>query len=247
MKKLFILMLFFSLAGYGKANLFEEGNRAYAEGNYQEAIEKYRSILDQGQTAPAVHYNLANAHYKLNHIASSIYHYEKALQLDPGDEDIRNNLVFAQNMTIDDIEPAPAVGFSALFEEKTAVLDISGWAWMGIFFMLLFVVFFMGYYFSRKPLVKRILFIGGIFLMLCGVASVVVGYAKQDLQEERSFAVIFSEEAEVRSEPTTRSPEIFTLHEGTKIRVLEDFQGWTKIRIPNGNQGWMEDIHFKRL
>lgn len=246
MKKILILFIFLGLTGYGQSDLFEEGNSAYAEGNYQEAIEKYRSILDQGQTAPAVHFNLANAHYKLNHVASSIYHYEKALQLAPGDEDIRNNLAFAQNMTIDDIEAVPETGFSAIFEDKAA-LDISEWAWLGIFFMFLFVVCFLGYYFSRKPVVKRILFILGLFFLLLGIAAVAVGYTKQDIQEKRSFAIIFSEEAEVRSEPNTRSPEVFNLHEGTKVRILEEFQGWTRIRIQNGNQGWMEEVHFKRL
>lgn len=241
-----LLIMFLGLAGYGQNDLFEGGNSAYAEGNYQEAIEKYRSILDQGQTAPAVHFNLANAHYKLNHVASSIFHYEKALQLAPGDEDIRNNLAFAQNMTIDDIEAVPQTGFSAIFEEK-AVLEISEWAWIGIFFMFLFVGCFLGYFFSRRPIVKRIMFIAGLFFLLLGVAAVAVGYTKQDIQENRSFAIIFSEEAEVKSEPNSRSPEVFSLHEGTKVRILEDIEGWSKIRIQNGNQGWMEADHFKRL
>ena len=91
----------------------------YNEGKYAEAISLYESILATKKHSAALYFNLANAHYKLNHIAPSIYYYEKALQLNPNDSDIKNNLAFAQNMTIDAINDVPEVGFSKLINNTT--------------------------------------------------------------------------------------------------------------------------------
>ena len=64
----------------------------YNQGKYAEAIDKYKAILETKNHSAALYFNLANAHYKLNNIAPSIYYYEKALQLAPNDPDIKNNL-----------------------------------------------------------------------------------------------------------------------------------------------------------
>lgn len=248
MKKLIYLLLFISAPLFAQeSSLFEEANAAYAAGNYEEAIEKYNRILDNGETAVAVHYNLGNAHYKLNNIAPSIYHYEKALQLDPRDEDVRNNLVFAQNMAIDAIEEAPQSQFESWIRSGLLSLSGSGWAWISIFLMLLFVGFFLAYLFSRKPLLKRVFFISALGFFIIAIGTVFMGYSRQEMVESESFAIVFSEEAPVRSEPSSRSEEAFVLHEGTKVEVLENFQDWTKIELINGSQGWIEQQNIKML
>ena len=248
MKKLLYLLLFFSTAVFAQeTSLFEEANAAYAEGNYEQAIEKYNEILENGETAVAVHYNLANAHYKLNHVAPSIYHYEKALQLAPRDEDVRNNIVFAQNMAMDAIEETPQSQFSSWIRSGYTLFSISGWGWMGVIFMLLFAALFLAYYFSSKPVLKRSFFIASLFCIVLAIASVFMGYSRQNFEENQDHAIIFSEEAEVLSEPNPRGSEVFVLHEGTKVEVLEDFQGWSKIELANGNQGWIQQEAFKRL
>ena len=248
MKKLFFyILVLFSVNLFAQADLFEEANAAYAEENYNEAIEKYEQILENGETAAAVHFNLANAHYKLNHVAPSIYHYEKALQLAPADEDIENNLQFARNMALDVIEESPETGFSRWLNSVTSIFTLSGWAWAAVNCMLLFVLLFLLFYFSRKPLPKRIFFISGILFLILAVTSVGLGYTKANVEANENEAIVFAEEVSVRSEPDERGPEVFVLHEGSKVEVLEDFQGWKKIELSNGNQGWMRSENLKIL
>lgn len=248
MKKLFYLLILVSGSLFAQSEkLFEEANAAYAEGDYEEAIEKYNEILSNGETAAAVHFNLGNAHYKLNNIAPSIYHYEKALQIAPNDEDVRNNLEFAQNMAVDAIDEAPQSQFSNWIRSGYTLFSTTGWGWIGIAFMLLFVCLFLAYFYSRRPLMKRILFISGVVFLLLAIASVFVGYSRQEMIENEDYGIVFSEEAGVRAEPNLRSDEIFYLHEGAKVEILEDFQEWSRIRLANGNQGWMQSEHFRRL
>lgn len=248
MKKILYLLLFFNAGLFAQSPaLFEEANAAYADGKYEEAIEKYNQILENGETAVAVHYNLANAHYKLNHIAPSIYHYEKALQMAPEDEDVQNNIVFARNMALDAIEETPETEISGWMRTGFSAFSISGWGWAGIAFMVLFVAFFLSYYFSSRTLMKRIFFIAAMVCVVFAIGSVIMGYSSKNFQESQDFAIIFSEEVEVRNEPNSRGSEAFILHEGTKVEVLENFQEWSKIELANGNQGWMLQESFKRL
>src|SRR5690606_15485144 len=100
-KLLFIIILWTIPVSAQNESLFEKANSAYNGGAYETAISNYEQILENGETSAALYYNLANSYYKLNNLAPSIYYYEKALQLNPNDSDIKNNLEIAQNLVID--------------------------------------------------------------------------------------------------------------------------------------------------
>src|SRR5690606_26947620 len=109
-KLIFLFILFGYISQAQNSDLFEKGNAAYNDGDYETAVTSYETILQAGETSSELYFNLANSYYKLDRVAPSIYFYEKALQLDPNDSDIRNNLSIARNMVIDDIEEEKASG-----------------------------------------------------------------------------------------------------------------------------------------
>ncbi|MFD1094643.1 tetratricopeptide repeat protein [Salegentibacter chungangensis] len=227
--------------------LFEEANAAYAEGNYQTAVDKYEQVLENGEASAELYYNLGNAHYKLNHIAPSIYNYEKALKLDPGNADAKNNIEFARNMTIDDIPVSEETGLRKMVNGLISVFSFNTWAKLAVLFSFLFVAGFIAYYFSRSPLKKRMFFAGSIaFLIICA-GSVFFAFAQQGIQQNNQYGIVFSEEAPVRTEPNLRVDESFMLHEGTKARLLEDYQEWVKIELADGTQGWINETDLKKL
>lgn len=249
MKKLILFsFLMLSFSGFAQNDkLFEEGNSAYQSGDYEAAIKKYEAILDNGETSAEVYFNLGNAHYKMNHVAPSIYYYEKALQLDPADEDIKNNIEFARNMAIDDIEEIEQTGFSQWYNSLISSFSYATWAVLAIIFSVFFVALFLLYYFSYKSLYKRLFFSGAILSIVLCVVSVIFAFQQQSYIQNNQFAIIFSEEVEVRNEPTLRAEASFELHEGTKARVLEDYQEWSRIELSNGAQGWVNSAEIKML
>ncbi len=249
MKKLVLIFLVFvsALAQAQNPTLFEEANEAYANDDFETAINKYEEILENGETSVATYYNLGNAHYKLNNVAPSIYYYEKALQLDPTDEDVQNNIEFARSMTIDDIPVVEETGFQKRINQFLSTFSYNTWAYFSIALSIIFVVVFLFYYFSRKPLIKRTLFGVAIFIFLLGGISVFFAFHQQEIQFNNQFAIIFTEEAAVKNEPSERAETAFSLHEGTKAKVLEDYQGWVKLELSNGTQGWIENNNLKRL
>lgn len=246
MKKLLFLILLLALpVAAQNESLFEKGNSAYNEGNYEAAINNYEQILENGETSADLYYNLANSYYKLNDLAPSIYYYEKALQLDPNDRDIKNNLAIAQNLVIDDVSAGEPSGLFGFWQNFTSVFSFNGWGWVAIIFSFLFAVLFVVYYFSNKTLVKRIMFTISMVCIFLAVLSLVFAFQQKSGISNNDYAIIFSQEAPVREEPTLRSTESFYLHEGTKIKIIERYQDWIKFELPNGLQGWMDKSEVK--
>ncbi len=248
MKILVHIALLFSLTVAGQnETLFEEANALYNQDRFAEAIVKYEKILSSEEHSAEVYYNLANAHYKLSNIGPSIYYYEKALLLSPNDWDIKNNLAFAQNMTIDAIEPLPQTGMSRFFGNILNKLSADGWAIASILLMALFIILFLGYYFSANTSKKRLAFTASIVSIIFSVISVVFAFQVKGVADGNDPAIVFSERSSVRSGPKLSDEEVFVLHEGAKVQVLDEFDNWNKIRIADGKTGWLPSSDIKLL
>lgn len=227
---------------------FNKANSLYNNGQYQEAISVYESILDEGFHSAELYYNIANAYYKLNSIAPSIYYYEKALLLKPNDKDIKNNLAYAQNMTIDAIENIPEIGFSKFMKSVINLLSFDTWSILSIGFSVFSVVLFLIYYFSYSTLRKRLMFLGSLTAFFLMLISLFLAFQNYNLELKNNPAIIFSQESQVRTDPNLRSENVFILHEGTKIQVLELYkEEWAKIKIANGKTGWISSEDFKTI
>ena len=173
--------------------VFNEGNTLYNQGKYAEAIKKYEALLDKNEHAVALYFNLANAHYKLNNIAPSVYYFEKAKLLSTDDKDIENNLVFAQNMTVDAIDTFPEVGFSRIFKNIVNTFSSDSWAKLAISGILVFVLFFLLYHFTSATSQKRVAFVISVLGFLVAVFSLVIAFQKNNLEIKNNPAIIFAQ------------------------------------------------------
>lgn len=219
--------------------LFKNATTDYNEGRYEEAAAKYEEILEGGKHSAALYYNLGNTYYKLNRIAPSIYYYEKALLLDPGDPEIRNNLAFAKNMTLDDITEVPQTGLSRLLERTTGLMTFDQWAYLAVVFIFLFVFLYIAYYYLRYATQKRLAFITSLVFLFLSLFALVFAYIQFNNFKAEQPAIIFAPEVAVKSEPNDRSEAAFVLHEGTKVQVLEQLNEWKRIQLADGSTGWI--------
>lgn len=242
-----LAILFSSIIIAQNEALFNKANALYNEGKYQDAIDKYTAILDSGQHSAALYFNLGNSHYKLNNIAPSIYYYEKALQLSPNDQEIKNNIAFAQNMTIDAIDVIPEAGFSKIIKSITNLTSFENWAKLSIVFVILFVILFLIYYFTYAGNKKRLAFVGSFLSIFLVIMTVTLAFKKLNLDKSNRPAIVFAKEAQVKSEPNLRSSEAFKLHEGTKVQILDTVNNWKKVKLTDGKSGWISNEDIKEL
>lgn len=242
-----LLFLFSCFLSAQNETLFEEGNTFYNNGKYNEAIEKYEDIINSDQHSAEVYFNLGNAHYKLNHIAPSIYYYEIALQLDPKDKEVKNNLSFAKNMTIDAIETVPEIGISRFTRKAINIFSFEIWAYLSVFFMILFVILFMTYYFTVRTRTKRFSLVSSLSSILLSLVLLIFAFKKDSIDKKYNPAIVFSQESLVRTDPNLSGEEAFRLHEGTKVQVLDTANNWTEILLVDGKTGWIVSEDIKLL
>ncbi len=246
MKKLFYLVLFFTQAFWAQPG-FEQGNQHYAKENYEAAISSYENVVNSGKQSAELYFNLGNSYYKLHKVAPAIYNYEKALLLNPNDSEIITNLEFARKMAIDDIKVIPKVGFSKLLSDFTSTYYYDTWAWIAVSFAFLFLLFFVGYYFSQRTAFKRIFFVGMFVGLLGIVLSATSGFYEKKRNEDVRPAIVFAENAPLKSEPKVAAQDATVLHEGTKVYILESIANWKKVELTDETTGWIEDSTIKEI
>jgi tetratricopeptide (TPR) repeat protein len=246
MRKLLYILLLTTQLIWSQSD-FEKGNDFYRKEQYEKAAQAYENVLKSKKHSAELYFNLANAYYKLNKVGPAVYNYEKALLLNPEDADIKNNLVFAHKMMIDEVVEMPKVGFDKLITDFTSIFSYDAWARIAVALAFVFLVFFCGYYFSAFAFYKRIFFIA----MLIGAILIVIAIFAAIFEKDRYLserpAIVFSGIASVKSEPKTASADALTLHEGTKVYVLEELDSWKKIQLPDGNDGWIETSAIREL
>ena len=249
MKQLFSILIFLGsfLINAQNEALFNQATDAYNDGDYQKAIENYQEILDKGQHSAELYFNLGNAFYKLNQIAPSIYNYEKALLLAPNDPEIKNNLSYAQNMTLDAIETLPETGLTKIYERITDLLSFDQLSYVAIVFMILFVLLYIAFYYLRYASNKRIAFIASFGCLILSIVSAILAFVQYNDFKADQPAIVFANEAQVKAEPNNRSEAVFLLHEGTKVNVLETLNEWKEIKLVDGKTGWIESESIKPL
>ncbi len=244
----FIMIHFLTVSAQNSPEkLFEDGNTAYNEGDFTKAVSFYEQTLEMGQHSAALYFNLGNSYYRLNKVAESIYYFEKAKQLDPDNEDIIVNGAFAQNMTLDAIEAIPKSQLAQIQQSVFSLFSLATWSRITLLWIWLFVVVFIAYLFLKATEWKRFYFFISLLCLFLFVSSFAISFSINQQQENTQFAILFSNKIDIWSEPNQRGEIQFTLHEGTKIQLLESLDEWNKIRIANGSEGWIENAEFRSL
>ncbi|MCK5442986.1 MAG: tetratricopeptide repeat protein [Maribacter sp.] len=243
-----VILLLVSFFGNAQNEaLFSQATDSYNNGDYQKAIDYYSGILENGKHSSELYFNLGNAHYKLNQIAPSIYNYEKALLLSPNDAEIKNNLSYAQNMTLDAIETLPETGLAKIYKSMTEIMSFDQWGYTAVVFMILFTLLYIAFYYFRYATQKRIALISSIAALFISMGSAAFAFVQYNEFKADQPAIVFSSEVQIKAEPNQRSEQIFILHEGTKVNVLEELNEWKKIKIVDGKTGWVTSESIRLL
>ena len=221
--------------------LFDEGNRLYQEGDFGGAADRYLAVLDGGYESAALYYNLGNAHFRLGELAQAVLNYERAVRLDPRDDDIRANLALVNRMLQDRIEPLPRFWMLSVFDWWMALIP-GGWleaAAAGCYVLLGIAVVLIVLDRPRgwRAFMRRTVYAGAVGTVILGGTLLVretgLGQAEQ--------AVVMASEARVLNAPSEEGGlTVFTLHEGTTVRIDRRAGEWAEIVLADGKVGWLQ-------
>ncbi len=244
MKRFIMVILLFvvyaSLAS-SPQQLLEDANEAYKRSEYAHAAELYEEILDQNLESAELYYNLGNAYYKSNRIGPAILNYERALRLDPLDENIQHNLEVAHTRTVDRIDQLPMLFYERWYMALWTMQSLDGWAVTTIILIILMLAVTSLYLFSRTIMLKKVSFYTMLLLLVMVLMSGFFIRKQYKRLHASHEGIVMQTRVTAKSSPSMQSPDLFLLHEGTKVDIRTTLGQWYEISLPNGNVGWIKN------
>lgn len=222
---------------------FEAAAQNYRNNDYKGSIALYEELIAQGmkedKVSAQLYYNLGNAYFRDQQLGKAILSYERALLLDPGDGDIRHNLRFAQNRTVDRINTATDLFLSNWIRSIRNIFSSNQWAVTGIVCFILFLFCIALYLFIRPLWIRKTAFYTGIVLFLFMITANIFAFNQKNERVRRDSAIVMVGAAAVNASPDSGSKQLFELHEGTKVKIRNRDGNWFEIQIADGNVGWI--------
>ena len=220
-------------------SLIEQGNKAYTESKFELAIEKYEQVIKSGYSATELYYNLANAYYRMADYKSAILNYERALLLSPDDENILTNLDFSRNYIQDRIEEIPKFFLLRWLDSFVNIFPAKTWSVISISSFILFLILTILFLFSRTRSIRKLAFAFSITILFTSILSFYGGLIQHNKINNHNEAIVFSPSVTVKSAPTNSGTDLFIIHEGLKVKILDSTEGWKEIRLSDGKIGWL--------
>jgi len=242
-----IINLFCPVFAFNPDSLVQAGNRYYVSNDYQKAADIYQLVIDSGFAAPELYFNLGNSYYRMNNYALAILNYERALLLAPANKDIKFNLELANAHVVDKIDIIPEFFLKRWLRDLTKIATSNTWAILSMSAFILFLILLMTYLFSAKRLMKQLSFYTFIISFMISVICFVFSAQRRKMLTERQHAIILAPSVTAKSSPDEYGTNLFILHEGTKVEVVDSVDLWNEIRISNGNKGWIQKSAFERI
>jgi len=246
---IFILPLIVIFQGSAQdiESLNAKGNQLYSDGNYEEAINTWEELTESGYEAALIYYNLGNAYFKSNKIAPAILNYEKAKILAPYNKDINYNLELARTYVVDKIDELPEVFYLRWYINIVRVFSSNTWAIITIIAFVIFLVLFSAYLYAKSYSLRKTAFWFGALFILIWLCAFAFSWSGNKLVTDHNKAIIFSPSVTVLSSPDRSGTELFVIHEGTKVTVIDELNEWTEIILSSGTKGWLLSSSIEKI
>lgn len=229
-------------------SLWNSANNAYVEGLWEDAISGYDMIAGLGLESAALYCNTGNAYFKSGNISKAILNYERALKLDPSYEDARYNLELSNNMIQDRIDPVPDFILKVWAKDLCWLMDSDGWAVAFIIMFALMLAMILLFVLSPSVAGRRTGFFTGIVFLLLAIMSLSFSLWQKNDYMKADKAIVMRPVSSVKSSPSSEaSQDLFVLHEGTKVDILDQVGSWSNVELADGRQGWIRTSDIEKI
>ena len=226
-------------------SLWTAATESYAAGQWEDALSVFSSIDKLGLESPYLYCNIGDAYFKLSDYPHAILYYERALKLDPSCSDARYNLQVASGLVQDKIDPVPEFLLKNWARSVCYILDSNAWAWLAIVFLAVTVSMVLLFLLAGSVAARKTGFALAIVFLLVTVSSFSFSVWQKNDYMRADGAIVMIPVTSVKSSPSEEvSKDLFILHEGTKVTILDAVGDWRNIELADGRQGW---IHYKDI
>ncbi len=217
----------------------ESAESAYAAKQFDEARQIYERVLAEGYYSAALYYNIGNCYFRLNDLGPAILFYERAALLQPADGAIRHNLRIATQAQINQMQSTSGFFLRRWWRTVTNLLTTNGWAILGATLIWLGIAGLSFWKLGGSRKIRKWGFWSGWSLLLVSFLAISIAWGQNYFDRQNPYAILMADEQTIHIAPDGRSETLLTGYEGLKVRLLDQIGDWKKIRLPNGDEGWL--------
>ena len=240
---LVILFLLTSIAFAGSVDEdWKSASAAYDSGDYDAALRSFLKLEDE-ESSWILYYNIANCYYRLDSIAESVLYYERALKRNPRSKMAAQNLDIA-NARIDEKVIVLEEFFLVRWMKKVSTF-IPLYAWAGLILALLWGGVYLAIQAIQSAAMSKYgkYIISLLILLLLALGPAV--YARHEYFSTDKAVVM--EIAQVLVAPDAKSTVTRVISGGETVVVLDELDGYYKVRLVNYEVGWLEAGVLRRV
>ena len=229
-------------------SMWDEANLAYAEGRWQDAVDGYQMIADASLESAPLWCNLGDAYYRVGNISKAILCYERALKIDPSYDDARFNLDFLNSQIQDRIDPVPELILKTWMRKVSHLLDSNSWAVCFLVLLGLTLAMVLIFLLSSTLAGRRMGFFTALATLLLAAAALSFSVWQRSEYMQADKAIVMRPVSSVKSSPSYESAkDLFVLHEGTKVKIIDSVGSWNNVELADGRQGWIPSSDLERI
>lgn len=223
--------------------------QSYYAGNYDDAVVELERVAAIPMHNEDLYYNLGCSYFRVNKLGPAIYNFERALIVAEGADDARFNLKTARAAVAAKVKDVLKGGEGGpWWHAATRILSLRGFKILFLTLWWTALAALLGLRFiapgpGRTGLIASAAL---VWLLTLGCGALLAGrhYLQSSLRQE---GIILPDRVVVREGPTPRTKETFKLHAGLRVSLRQEENGWIRIRLPNGLEGWIQKQSLGRL
>ena len=241
---LIIALLALPLAA-ANANI-DRANQAYKQELYNEALKLYLQEAEQTGVSSSLYCNIGDTYYRLKDNVHAVLYYERALLLDPSNNDARFNLEFVRGkMQLPN--DAGDSWFSNWVDQTVSRLSSNTWAIIAIITFLLFLAGLAAYLFLDNVLMRKIGFFGGALMIVASILANLAAFHVYHKATSGNGAIVMPETVTLSTAPRAprdKDEEAFELQQGTRVEIVDSISDktsgkWLQVSTAGGHKAWL--------
>jgi tetratricopeptide (TPR) repeat protein len=237
-----IILMLLPVLSFSQVNtdsMFTAANQLYSREEYENAIQLYQTVKARGYESAELCYNLGNAYYKTREYPKAILNYERALLINPINDNIQHNLTKARMYNIDKIDEIPVFIIKRWSNKIITFFSSNGWALISLGAFILSLALLLLYFLSPHTSIKKWGFYLALSMLLLAVCTFYFSYKAKSIVVKSNGAIVMSLTVTVKSSPRETGTNLFIVHEGAKVYIVNQLDNWYEIKLSDGKQGWL--------
>lgn len=223
--------------------IFDRANDALEAGDYQQALQKYRDLVNGDQISGALFLNMGISYVQVDSLGKAKYYFLKASRFDETEEQANLGLEYVEQRFSRQSAVLPKLPWDKAIDWLKINVGAVTLLGIAIIFLNLGVFTYVTTWFW--PEFKRPMQLSGITAAGLGILILLLSFYVHYVDNRYSEAVMVQRQTNVLEKPQNEATVISQAYEGYSFTVDEyqsrEYPGWSYVRMSNGLYGWIPE------